>query len=267
MAASVAHSVERNLTGKVALISGSSTGIGAAIARELSRRGASIIINYPFPSEEASARAVLESLDSSSQSFIVEADLSTLEGPKELANATAKRFGRVDILVNNAGISSICSISEASDLEILQTWDRAVNLNGRGTLLLTRAILPILNPSGSRIINIGSSTSRDPDPDMTIYAGTKGMIETFTRCWARDFPRKYGCTVNTIAPGPVATEGLLAAPAEFLGMLQAKSERVPAGTRFALPEEIAWTVAALCDENARWLNGLYMLVTGGGTLC
>jgi 3-oxoacyl-[acyl-carrier protein] reductase len=133
--------------------------------------------------------------------------------------------------------------------------DRTVNLNGRGTLLLMRAILPILAPTGSRVLNIRSSTSRDPDPDMTIYAGTKGMVENFTRCWARDIPRRYGCTVNMIALSPVGTESLLTAPVEFLSQLRNRSDRVPVASRFAKPEEIASAVAALCDERTGWLNG------------
>ena len=255
-----------NLSGKVALVSGSSSGIGAAIAKELSDRGASIVINYPFPAEEASARAVLNSLATSSQSIIAEADLSTPDGPKRLAAIARERFGRVDILVNNAGRNSICDMSEASDAEILQVWDNTVNLNGRGTMLLTRAVLPILAPAGSRIINIGSSTSRDPDAHMTIYAGTKGMIEAFTRCWARDLPRKYGCTVNAVSPGPVGTEGLLAAEGDFLRVLQGRKERTPIAARYARPEEVAWAVAALCDNRASWINGVIVPVNGGGSL-
>ncbi|KAJ9131782.1 Short-chain dehydrogenase/reductase SDR [Pleurostoma richardsiae] len=258
-------SPQQNLAGKVALVSGSSSGIGAAIARELSSRGANIIINYPFPSEEASARAVLQSLKTSSHSILAEADLATLEGPKKLAAVAAESFGKVDILVNNAGYSSLCDLSEASDAEIQQSWDRTVNLNGRGTLLLTHAVLPKLAPVGSRIINIGSSTSRDPDPHMSVYAGSKGMVESFTRCWARDLPRKYGCTVNAVGPGPVGTEGLLAAQGEFLNILQARQQHTPITARYARPEEIAWVVAALCDEGASWVNGAFIPVNGGGT--
>ena len=259
----------QSLAGKVALVSGSSSGIGAAIARELSSRGASLIINYPFASEEASARVVLASLATSSQSIIAEADLATLDGPKRLAAAVSERFGRVDILVNNAGHSSFCDLSEATDDEVQRAWDRTVNLNGRGTLLLTRAVLPILAASGSRIVNVGSSTSRDPDPHMSIYAGTKGMIEGFTRCWARDLPRQYGCTVNAVAPGPVGTEALLAAEGEgggFMRTLQARKEQTPVAPRYATPQEIAWMVAALCEEGASWVNGAIIPVTGGGTL-
>lgn len=260
----------RALDGKVALVSGSSSGIGAAIARQLASRGAAVIINYPHPSEEACARAVLNSLPetcpSRGKSIMVEADLSTLEGPKKLSAAASAAFGSVDILVNNAGRSATINLAEASDDDFHEAWQEMVSLNCRGTLLLTRAVLPFLSGAGSRIVNVGSSTSRDPDPDMSIYAGTKGMVESFTRCWARDLPRKYGCTVNTVAPGPVATEGLLNAPPGFLDGLWAKSESVPAGPRFARPEEVAWVVAELCDEKAAWLNGLYIPVTGGSTL-
>lgn len=96
--------IKESLIGKVALVSGSSAGIGAAIAKELSRRGASVIINYPFLSEEPAARRVLESLGGNSRSIIVEADLTTLEGPKKLAATVADKFGHIDILVNNAGL-------------------------------------------------------------------------------------------------------------------------------------------------------------------
>ena len=92
------------------------------------------------------------------------------------------------------------------------------------------------------------------------------MIESFTRCCSRDFPLKYGCTVNTVAPGPVATTSLLDAAQEFLDQLKRRLEGVPVDPRFAQPEEIAWTVATFCEDMADWLNGLYIPVTGGGTL-
>ncbi|GME45918.1 putative short chain protein [Neofusicoccum parvum] len=259
--------LEQTLSGKVAIVSGSSAGIGAAIARELSRRGAHVVINYPFPSEEPAAKAVQESLKGTGRSITVEADLSTLEGPQKLAEAAAAAFdGTIDILINNAGRSALCSITSASDAELAQTWDAVVNLNGRGTLLLTRAVLPFLARAGSRVVNVGSSTSRDPDPDMSVYAGSKGMVESFTRCWARELPRRHGCTVNTVAPGPVATAALLSAPPAFTDALREKAERVPVAARFAEPEEIAWTVAMLCEEKAGWLNGLYIPVSGGYNL-
>ncbi|VUC32974.1 unnamed protein product [Clonostachys rosea] len=258
--------VIQTLAGKVALVSGSSTGIGAAIAAELASRGASVVICYAYKSERAAANAVLHGLPSCQRSIAVEADLATADGPSKLVSEVAAKYPHIDILVNNAGYSGICDITTASNEETLRCWERTVLLNGRGTMLLTRAVLPLLSPTQSRIINIGSSTSRDPDPSMTIYAGSKGMIESFTRCWARDFPPKYGCTVNTVAPGPVETESIRAAPIELLSELAARSSQTPVAPRFAKPSEIAWVVASLCEENAGWLNGLYIPVAGGRLL-
>ncbi|KAK5024683.1 hypothetical protein LTS07_008529 [Exophiala sideris] len=254
------------LRGKIALVSGSSSGIGAAIVEELSRRGAHVVVNYPYQSEKENADRVLSGLQGIGRSIAVEADLSTLSGPRLLAEATAKEFGHIDIVVNNAGIGALSVLNGLEDDDFAKLWDKVVNLNGRGTLLLTRASLKYLSPKHSRIINICSSTSRNPDPDMSIYAGSKGMVESFTRCWARDLPREYGCTVNAIAPGPVSTESMMVAPPHFQEMLMKNAANTPVGPRMAKPEEIAWTVAILCDEAADWLNGLYLPVTGGSTL-
>ncbi|TGO45262.1 hypothetical protein BOTNAR_0684g00010 [Botryotinia narcissicola] len=230
---------------RVAIVSGSSSGIGAAIARELSLRGASVVINYPSQTERIAAEAVFESLKGDSKSILVEADLSTIAGPSKLVEAAVAEFGKIDILVNNAGIVIPNWIDDEDDESVLNAWDRVVALNGRGTLLLTRAVLKHLAPSNSRIINISSSTSRNPDPNISIYAGTKGMIESFTRCWARDLPRRYGCTVNTVAPGPVATESMQAALPHALEAIMKVCEETPVAPSMAEPLEVAWTVAML----------------------
>jgi len=260
------HTLPLSLQGKVALVTGSSSGLGATMAREFSRRGCSVIITYPNKAEEHLAEDVVHSLEGDSASLLVMADLSTTDGPSKLAQAAAARFGTVDFLVNNAGVAALDEIDAMSDDDILKTWDRVVNVNGRGTMLLTRAILPILSRQNSRIINIGSATSRDPDPDLTIYAGSKGMIEAFTRCWARYFPRKYGCTVNTVAPGPTTTEKIMSMPSDFLDVVHARCDNIPVAPRMGNPNDLAWVVATLCEEKAGWLNGLYIPVAGGGLL-
>lgn len=255
-----------SLAGKVAIVSGSSSGIGAAVARELSLRGASLVINYPFESEKENAQAVLESLQGSSRSIMVEADLSTVDGPSKLVESTVAEFGIINILVNNAGLSIPNEMRSGQEELHLDIWERVVNLNGRGTFLLTRAALNYLAPSNSRIINISSSTSRRPEPNMSIYTGSKGMIETFTRCWATELPRQYGCTVNTVAPGPVATEAIKAAPPHVLETIMRTCQSTPVESRMAEPYEVAWTVAMLCEDKAAWLNGLYIPVAGGSTM-
>ncbi|KAH7111719.1 hypothetical protein B0J13DRAFT_576510 [Dactylonectria estremocensis] len=257
----------QSLAGKVILISGSSSGIGAATAHEVAGRGAHVIINYPTPAQKSEAEAVCQSLPASAKAFAVEADLSTLDGPAKLAAAAAAAHGgRIDVLVNNAGTGAMLFTYEPDDAVHQDAWDRVMNLNGRGTYLLTRSVLPYLSKSNSRIINISSDNARDPQPQMTIYAGSKGMIESFTRSWARELPRKYGCTVNCVAPGPVATEAVKGFPKEFHGKTRMVLESTPIAARMGEPEELAWVVAMLCEEGSSWVNGQIVPVNGGSVL-
>lgn len=252
-----------SLARKVAVVSGASAGIGAAIARELSKRGATVAINYPWPSEKGNAEKVLRSLGPQATAITVEADLSTYEGPKVLAKTVADKFGHIDILVNNAGVVLPVDIGTDTDEEVEKVWDSTMNLNGRGVFLLTRAVLKHLRPENSRIINIASAISHSTQPKQDIYGGSKGMVEAFTRFWAKELPRKYGCTVNAVAPGPVETEALLAARQDILDDIGPILAMTPVASRLAKPEEIAWTVAMLCDEGAGWINGAWIPVTGG----
>ncbi|KAM6523125.1 hypothetical protein FSOLCH5_003744 [Fusarium solani] len=254
------------LAGKVALISGSSAGLGAAIARELLSRGASVVINYPNQSEKANADNVLKSLGEPSRAVAVEADLSTPEGPRVLADAAAKAFGKIDILVNSAGINRPTFLDDPDDAKVEKTWHDIVHLNARGVFFLTRAVLKHLSHENSRIINIGSSVSRTPGPESSIYAGTKGLVEVYTQCWASELPRKYGCTVNAVAPGPVGTDAFLAAPSAVREALQPMIDATPVAARVGTPEEIAWVVATLAEEKAGWINGAYIPVSGGSSI-
>lgn len=249
--------IPRNLEGKVAIISGSSSGIGAAIARELSDRGAHVTVNYPFPRLRSEAESVLDQLKT--EGVIVEADLSTTNGPSKLVEAAVNRWNRVDIVVNNAAIAINLPFEE----QTLQHWDKLVNLNGRGTFLLTQEALKHITKGSGRIVNIVSISSRAPPPLQTIYAGTKGMVDSFTRCWAKELPPKYGCTVNAVSPGPTRTEGFAAAGEEAMNILQPVIDATPCGRRMGESEEIAYAVASLCEERASWICGTHMVVSGG----
>ncbi|KAH7269087.1 uncharacterized protein BKA55DRAFT_531756 [Fusarium redolens] len=255
-----------SLAGKVALISGSSAGLGAAIARELSSRGASVVINYPNQSEKANADKVLKSLNGPGKAVAVEADLSTPEGPQVLANAAAEAFGKIDILVNSAGINRPTFLDDPDDEKVSKTWHDIVNLNARGVFFLTRAVLKYLSRENSRIINIGSSVSRTPGPESSIYAGAKGLVEVYTQCWATELPRKYGCTVNAVAPGPVGTDAFYAAPSAVREALQPIVDSTPVAPRVGTPEEVAWSVATLAEEKAGWINGAYIPINGGSSI-
>lgn len=143
------------------------------------------MVNYPWPSELPDAETVLERIRKTGSSsanvcFAIEADLSTLEGPSHLIEETVRQTGRkIDILVNNAGIAIMKPLKEIT----VSMWEAQVNLNGRGALLLTQAVLPHL-AQDSRIVNVSSVGARQGYAGATIYNGTKGMMESFTRCWA-----------------------------------------------------------------------------------
>ncbi|KAK1767555.1 hypothetical protein QBC33DRAFT_587026 [Phialemonium atrogriseum] len=256
-AAISASSTPQTLAGKVAVVSGSSSGIGLAIGKELASRGAHIVLNYPFPSLSAAATAAAAELPT--KSTAVCADLSTVEGPKTLIAAAVEEFGRIDILVNNAALAINLPFEE----QTMEHWDSLVNLNGRGTFLLTQQTLPHLTRGSGRIVNICSVSARGPPALQTIYAGTKGMVDSFTRVWARELPPKYGCTVNAVSPGPTATEGFLGAGEEAMKVLQPAIDATPAARRMGRPDEVAYAVAFLCEERSRWVNGEHLFVNGG----
>ncbi|RMD44992.1 hypothetical protein DV735_g71, partial [Chaetothyriales sp. CBS 134920] len=248
----------QTLANKVAIISGSSSGIGKAIAIELAHRGASVVINYPTPSLEAEAATVLASLPTPSRSVC--ADIGSADGPAQLVKAAVDAFGTVDIVVNNAAIAVNKPFAE----QTLDDWDRLVNINGRGTFLLTQAALPFLPSSGGgRIVNVCSASSRGPPPGQTIYAGTKGMVDSFTRCWAKELPRQYGVTVNAVSPGPTRTEGFAAVGEQAMKLLQPTIDGIPVAPRMAEASEIAYAVAFLCEERSRWINGVHLHANGG----
>ncbi|KAF2220789.1 hypothetical protein BDZ85DRAFT_267143 [Elsinoe ampelina] len=247
----------QSLTGKIAVISGSSSGIGKAIAIELASRGASTVINYPFETLKDEAAAVLPRL--AVPGIAVCADISTIDGPRILIEAAVKAFGKVDIIVNNAAIA----VNKPFEEQTLADWDLLVNLNGRGTFLLTQHALPHMPRPGGRIVNICSASSRGPPPWQTIYAGTKGMVDSFTKVWAKELAEKYGCTVNSVSPGPTRTEGFANAGEEVMKFLQPTIDATPAARRMGETTEIAYAVAMLCEERARWLNGLHLHANGG----
>ena len=247
----------QTLLGKIAIISGSCSGIGAAIAVELSSRGCHVVINYPFPSLQPLAAALCDSL--ATRSIAVCADISTTEGPWFLIDEAVKEFGKIDILINNAAVAINLPLEE----QTMENWNFLVNLNGRGTFLLTQAVLPYLSKTESRIVNIDSISSRAAPALQTIYAGTKGMVDSFTRCWAKELPPKYGCTVNAVSPGPTMTEGFAAAGEPFMKMMQPILNQTPVGARMARPDEIAFAVGFLCEPRASWINGLNLTASGG----
>ncbi|KXH26762.1 3-oxoacyl-(acyl-carrier protein) reductase [Colletotrichum salicis] len=251
------------LAGKVALVTGPSSGIGAAISKDLSARGASVVINYGWPDLERTVNDLGKSLKS--PWIAVEAYVSTTSGPSHLVQAAVDEFGKLGIIVNNAAKATLAKMEDTN----VDLWDASMTTNVRGPFLVCRAALPHLPPKsegcGGRIINITSAVSTDLEVQQLAYATSKGAIATLTRCLAKELPPTYGCTVNAISPGIIKSP-------QFLGELQRTGgafltqifdARTPVDGWIGLPEDVAFAVAFLAEERASWINGANLNVSEG----
>jgi 3-oxoacyl-[acyl-carrier protein] reductase len=243
------------LSGKVAVVTGASKGIGAAIAEELAKDGASVIVNYA--SSAAGAEAVVAKIKAAGgKAKAVHADVSKPAEAKQLVDATVSEFGRIDILVNNAAVYEFLPLHLITEAH----FDRMFDLNVRGLLFATQAAAAAFGDRGGSIINIGSMASQSPPPGGSVYSATKGALDAITRSLAAELgPRKI--LVNAVLPGPVETEGTQAMPEwdQFKTMLV---PRTPLG-RIGQPRDIATVVSFVASEDAGWITGQIIPVAGG----
>ena len=243
----------KTLHGKTAIVTGSSKGIGAAIAKQLAAEGAHVIINYGRSA--AAAQDVLEDIQTQGgQATIVQADMSTVEGVETLFAEADRVFGgHLDILVNNAGFFPLGTLDDSTT----EDFEKIVNLNIRGVFLAAREAIKRMG-EGGRIINIGSIFGeRMPLPGIGLYTMSKFAIAGFTRAWSRDLgPRKI--TVNTVQPGPIDTD-LNPAEGEFAEQILPYT----ALGRYGHPKEVAALVAFLASEAAAYITGAALTVDGG----
>ncbi len=236
-----------------AIVTGASKGIGAAIARRLSRDGFQVVINYG--KDEAAADALVRSLeDQGSKAIAIQGDVAETATHERLFEAAEKAFGPVGVLVNNAGTMRNASIAEVSD----EDFDRQCAVNLGGVFRAMRLASSRLTDSG-RIISISSSVVGLYQPNYGLYAATKAAVEAMTRVLAKELgPR--GIRVNAIAPGPVETDFFLAGKSAELVETIRKTN--PLG-RLGTPEDIAATVAFLAGSDGDWMNGQVLRANGG----
>lgn len=243
------------LTGKVAVVTGASKGIGAGIAKALAAEGASVVVNYA--SSKAGADAVVQSIETAGgKAIAVKADVSKAAEADALIDAAVKQFGRLDILVNNSGVYAFSAIEEVTEDSYRQMFD----VNVLGVLLTTKAAAKHLGEGGS-IINIASAVTSVLMPQSSIYTGTKAAVEGITGVLANELgPRKI--RVNAISPGVVETEGTHTAGVIGSDMEAGFAAQTPLG-RVGQPDDIAAVAVFLASNDARWLTGEKIVASGG----
>src|SRR5882724_5772100 len=243
------------LTGKVAVVTGASKGIGAAIAKALGAEGASVVVNYA--SSKAGADKVVEAITASGGKAVsVKADVSNAEDAKALIDDAIRTFGRLDVLVNNSGVYEFAPLEAITE----QSFHRIFNINVLGLLLVTQAAAKHL-PEGGSVINIGSGVSRITPANSAVYTATKGAVDAITGVLSRELgPRKI--RVNSLNPGMVETEGTVSAG--FIGsdFEKALVAQVPLG-RTGRVGDIAPLAVFLASDDSAWLTGEQLLASGG----
>jgi 3-oxoacyl-[acyl-carrier protein] reductase len=245
------------LTGKVAIVTGASKGIGAAISKALAKEGAAVAVNYSA-GREGAERTVTEIAREGGKAVAIQADVSKAADVKRLFEETKKAFGSVDVLVNNAGVFQFDPLEEITEKEFHREFDT----NVLGTILATQQALKHFPRTGGSIINLSSIASQNPVPNSSLYSATKGAIDTLTLALAKELgPRNI--RVNTVAPGLIDTEGNR--KIGFVGSTDGKAiaASIPLGARFGQPEEVAPVVVFLASDDASYLTGERISASGG----
>jgi 3-oxoacyl-[acyl-carrier protein] reductase len=243
---------ERDLAGKVALVTGGSRGIGAAIAKRLAADGATVAITYV--KDAGAASAVVKAIElEGGNAIAIQADAADVEAVKSAVEKTVATFGQLDVLVNNAGTAIPKPFEEAT----LEEMNRMIDINIRGVYVATQAALKHMK-TGGRIISIGSAVGeRVAAPGLVPYAGTKGAVKMFTQALAREIGSR-GITVNNVQPGPIDTELNPAA-----GDWAVPQKAATALDRYGRVDEVAALVAFVAGPESSYITGANLTVDGG----
>jgi len=244
------------LSNKVAVVTGSSKGIGAGIAKGLAAEGAAVVVNYAS-SKEGAERVVSEIKAKGGKAVAVHGDVGKAKDVQRLFAETKKAFGRLDVLVNNAGVYEFAPLEQVTEEQFHHMFDT----NVLGLILATQEAAKHFGADGGSVINIGSVASSLTLPTTAVYTATKGAVDAVTRTLAKELgPRKI--RVNSINPGVVETEGAHAAGVIGSDFQKGFEAQTPLG-RIAQPSDIAPVAVFLASEDSAWVTGETLLAAGG----
>ncbi|HEX4319666.1 MAG TPA: glucose 1-dehydrogenase [Acidobacteriaceae bacterium] len=246
------------LAGKVALVTGASKGIGAAIAKELAANGAAVAVNYSSSKAEAE-KVVAGIIAAGGKAVAVQGSVAEPEAIGPMVEAAVKELGPISILVNNAGVYEFSPIETITP----EHFHKQFNINVLGLLLTTQAALKHFDPNGGSIINIGSVVAKGVATG-SVYSATKGAVDTVTFALAQELGAR-NIRVNSINPGMIETEGLHSAGIAGSDFQRQVESRTPLG-RIGQPRDIATAVAFLASDDSGWLNGQAIEAAGGSRL-
>lgn len=244
------------LSGKVAVVTGASKGIGAGIAKELAAEGAAVVVNYASSKSDAD-KVVDEIAKGGGKAVAVQGSVANRADVEKLFAAAEKAFGKIDIVVNNAGVYEFTPLEDATE----QQFHRMFDTNVLGIILATQAALKHINVDGGSIVNISSLASSLTPPTGVIYNATKAAVDAITRTLAKELgPRKI--RVNSINPGMVITEGVVAGgfhESEFRTVLESQT---PLG-RIGQTDDIAPAAVFFASDDSKWISGETLVIAGG----
>lgn len=238
-----------SLSGKVAIVTGSSSGIGRAIAERLAEDGAIVVVNYGT-SEEKARQVVTGIQGKGGKAIAVQSDMSQVDQARRLVSETVKQFGRLDILVNNAGKFTPKPLLETTEAD----FDQVIALHAKGPYFAMQEAAKVLK-DGGRIVNISTEGTHLSFPGATAYLGSKAALEQYTKGLAQELAPR-GITVNTVSPGFTET-GMMTDQLRQIGTEMSPLKRLGA------PKDIADVVAFIVSEEARWLTGQNIHAGGG----
>ncbi|HTM10677.1 MAG TPA: glucose 1-dehydrogenase [Verrucomicrobiae bacterium] len=247
---------QKRLSGKVAIVTGASKGIGAGIAKEMAAAGASVVVNYAS-SKKGADQVVDEIKKNGGRAIALQADMAKKSEIERLFSEAMRAFGRIDILVNNAGIYEFAALEEITE----EHFHKHFNLNVLGLILASQQAAKHFGREGGSIINISSVASFKSPPTTAVYSATKGAVDSVTKVLANELgPRNI--RVNAISPGVVITEGVHAAGIVGSDFEKQAVAQTPLG-RTGLPSDIAPAAVFLASSDSSWMTGESLVISGG----